>query len=297
MNQKSQPLVSVVLVCYNHEKFILDSIRSVINQNYENIELCIIDDGSKDSSFSIIKSIGESCDRRFKRFNAYTQRNMGLSATLNTALTWVKGEYIIFIAADDLMLENRVFKQVEFLDQNKKYYACSGSQLKIDEFGNLLPKKFQNNILKKIEYKNRKNIFIKSNNIYSPTTMYRTRCLLDLGGYKSDIFIEDLYIFYKAALSDMVHVQLLDVFTYYRIHGGNNHSKFLWMHENKLKILNEFQEFEEYKSIEKLILLEGFYSMAKYGGRSEAMKLIKKVSIYFYHPYFLLGLFFLLVNK
>ena len=50
MSQESQPLVSIVIPCYNHEGFVQDCIRSVIDQTYQNIELIIIDDGSKDNS-------------------------------------------------------------------------------------------------------------------------------------------------------------------------------------------------------------------------------------------------------
>lgn len=297
MSQENLPLVSVVIPCYNHEKFVIESIESILNQSYLNIELLVIDDGSTDNSYAKIESLNELCVKRFSRYEAKVQENIGLTATLNKALKWCKGEFIIIIASDDVMLKDRVEKQVNFLSSNIQYYACSGSQLKIDESSKVLPEKEQTLILKKTYIKDKNNIFRKTNNIYSPTTMFRTKDLLGLGGYKEDIFIEDLYIFYKAAISGLVHAQLPEIFTYYRVHGENNHKRFIWMHENKLKILKALGGFEGCEDLKKLIILEGFYSLSRYVGRDAGLKLLAPASKYFYHPYFLAGLLFLLVNK
>ncbi|MGQ0439007.1 glycosyltransferase family 2 protein, partial [Bacillus sp. B-TM1] len=86
-----QPLVSVIIPCYNHRQYILNSIKSVINQTYKSIELIVIDDGSKDGSFEEIKKIESECQERFIRFECYTRENKGLSATLNEAIQWCQG--------------------------------------------------------------------------------------------------------------------------------------------------------------------------------------------------------------
>lgn len=81
MNQSNQPLVSVVIPCYNHESFVQDSIQSVIDQPYQNIELIIIDDGSKDGSVEKIQEMIPACQERFVRFEFQYRPNKGLSAT------------------------------------------------------------------------------------------------------------------------------------------------------------------------------------------------------------------------
>lgn len=296
LEKNNQPLVSVVIPCYNHEQFVQDSIQSVIDQSYQNIELIIIDDGSKDGSVEMIEHMIPACEKRFSRFEFRNRPNKGLTGTLNEALKWIEGVYCIFIASDDIMINTRLKKQVLFLENNKKYYACSGGQIKINDQNEILPQKNQNMLIKSFCEKNRDNIFKTSNNIYSPTTMFRTKTIHDLGGYHEEILIEDLYIFYRAALRGLVHAQVPECFAYYRMHDNNNHSRFMWMHENKLKILLEIERKEECKPLRKLIYLEGFYSISKYVGRKEALPLLKHCIKYFYHPYFVVGFVNLLIR-
>ncbi len=297
MKESNQSLVSVVIPCYNHEKFVQDCIKSVIDQTYQNIELIIIDDGSKDQSVEKIKEMVGLCNKRFTNFDFRYRPNKGLTHTLNESLDWVKGEFLILIASDDYMTSDRVEIQVEILRNNPEYYACSGSQLKIDENGCKLEYKFQNNLIKKNIVKDRKNIFKSSNNIYSPTTMFRTSVIKDLGGYNPNILIEDLYIFYKAALNDFKHLQVTNVFTYYRVHGSNNHKRYIWMHENKMKILEEFKFFDEYDDIKKLFVSEGFYSISRYSSNKYAYNIFKQYKKFIFFKYLIVGFLFLLLKR
>ncbi|MCD2506173.1 glycosyltransferase family A protein, partial [Staphylococcus aureus] len=73
----------------------------MIDQDYENIELIIIDDGSKDNSVIKIQEMVECCKQRFTRFEFRSRANIGLSATLNEALEWCEGEYFSALASDD----------------------------------------------------------------------------------------------------------------------------------------------------------------------------------------------------
>ena len=92
MNVEDSPLVSVVIACYNHENFVQDCIKSVVAQTYDNIELIIIDDGSKDSSVEKISELIDVCQNRFSRFEFRHRSNKGLTATLNEALERRQGE-------------------------------------------------------------------------------------------------------------------------------------------------------------------------------------------------------------
>ena len=78
MNQKNMPLVTAVIPVYNHEKYVVESIRSILNQTYQNIELIVINDGSKDRSHQMILPLVEECRQRFVRFEYINRENIGL---------------------------------------------------------------------------------------------------------------------------------------------------------------------------------------------------------------------------
>ncbi len=86
---QSMPLVTVIIACYNHEKYIEQSISSVLEQTYGNVELLVIDDGSTDDSVAVIKRLLTAHD-----FNFIEQANQGLSKTLNEAIRRAQGSLI-----------------------------------------------------------------------------------------------------------------------------------------------------------------------------------------------------------
>lgn len=114
---KKLPLVTVVIPCYNHAQYVQESIQSVIDQDYDNIELIIIDDGSKDNSVEKIQEMVSACEERFKRFEFRFRPNKGLCATLNEALDWSCGGYFSPIASDDIMLPHKISFLVDKIKQ------------------------------------------------------------------------------------------------------------------------------------------------------------------------------------
>ena len=106
--------VSVIVPVYNAEKAIERCIRSILDQEYQDIECIAVDDGSKDGSVEKIQEMIPTCQKRFIRFEFRYRPNKGLSATLNEALEWCEGEYYAGFASDDIMLVSRIEKQVNF---------------------------------------------------------------------------------------------------------------------------------------------------------------------------------------
>ncbi|MCK7011762.1 glycosyltransferase family 2 protein [Enterobacter roggenkampii] len=281
--------VSIFVVSYNHAEFVelcLNSIKCQLNVSYD---LTVIDNGSIDGTSDIIRQLNVTQDFKFIENNT----NLGLPATLNMCLDMALGEYICFIAADDYMAINRLFVQVQFLEEHHEFYACSGTQLKVDDNNNLCDIKKQKNIIKNFIVIDKNNIFDRTNIIYSPTSIYRTQALKDIGGYRTDIAIEDLYIYYKAAEKNYKIAVLPNLFSFYRIHPGNSHSKLKWMHENKLKILREFKNAPFYEKLKDLIYLEGFYSLSS-KHKLAALKIIPTIMHRIDSKYLYAGIFKLL---
>lgn len=103
----SQPLVSVIIASYNHEKYIEASIASVAAQTYRNVELLVVDDGSSDGSVELLRGLQAKYG-----FDLRVQQNQGLSRTLNEAIARARGNLIVPFGSDDIMLPQRLEKQV-----------------------------------------------------------------------------------------------------------------------------------------------------------------------------------------
>ena len=133
---ENQPLVSVIVPSYNHERFIIECIESIVNQTYKNIELTVIDDGSKENSPKILKELQTKYG-----FNLVFQENHGIAYTLNRGINeFSKGKYITFCASDDFWLLDKVEKQVEFMENHIEYPMCYGKTHYIDGNSNIIKK-------------------------------------------------------------------------------------------------------------------------------------------------------------
>lgn len=125
-------LVSVIIPAYNHERYVQKTIKSIINQTYENIELIIVNDGSKDSTWQKINEIKDKCEKRFVRVIFETQENQGTCNTLNRLISIAEGEYVYLIASDDIAKQDAIKTEVEFLENNPDYSLVVGDDDFID---------------------------------------------------------------------------------------------------------------------------------------------------------------------
>lgn len=124
MNQ-SAPKVSVIMPVYNREKYIIESVKSITNQNFQDFEFIIIDDGSTDSTPLILRSF---TDKRIKLI--LNKNNMGNYFARNKGMGCATGKYICVMDSDDIALPHRLQKQYDFMEKNQHFGLC-GSLVKI----------------------------------------------------------------------------------------------------------------------------------------------------------------------
>lgn len=108
----TEPLISVIMPAYNAEKYIAESIDTVVNQTYQNWELIVINDGSADNTEAIAHRYALT-DKRIKLIN---QENKKLSAARNTGIAAARGEWVAFLDADDLWVADKLEKQVNIIN-------------------------------------------------------------------------------------------------------------------------------------------------------------------------------------
>ena len=111
--------VSVVMPAYNSERFIRESIESVINQTYDNWELIIVNDGSKDRTKQIIEEYTQKYPTKI--ILLHKSKNEGISKGLNSAIEIANGTYICWLSSDDIYVSDMIESEIEFLNINKEF--------------------------------------------------------------------------------------------------------------------------------------------------------------------------------
>jgi teichuronic acid biosynthesis glycosyltransferase TuaG len=127
------PAVSVIMPSYNHEKFISETIESVLGQTFKDFELIIIDDMSADRSRQIIEEFAQK-DNRIKRI--FHEKNLGIAKTINEGVRNSTGKYVALIASDDLWVSEKLEKQIKILEEDENLVVWCNSAI-IDSNSNL----------------------------------------------------------------------------------------------------------------------------------------------------------------
>jgi glycosyltransferase involved in cell wall biosynthesis len=125
------PLVSVVLPSYNHEKFVSEAIESVLGQDFEDLELIIVDDASTDTSRQIIQKYATE-DARVRVILHET--NCGIAKTMNDGIAAAKGKFLSDTASDDVWMKDKLSKQLAVLESNEDLVVWAEAEI-IDESG------------------------------------------------------------------------------------------------------------------------------------------------------------------
>jgi len=133
---KDEPLVSVIIPTYNSEEYIEELLDSILNQSYKNFKIIISDDASEDSTQNILKEYKRREPEKFVlNFN---KENQGLVGNINRLIPLTSGDYIACADHDDIWRKEKLEKQVEFLENNRDYIACSTDRELITSEGKTL---------------------------------------------------------------------------------------------------------------------------------------------------------------
>lgn len=245
IEEKELLLVSVVVPCYNHEKYVKETIESIINQTYKNIELIVIDDGSKDGSVKVIQELADRYG-----FTFIHRPNKGLTKTLNEGVHLASGDFIAFVASDDYWDITKIEKQVESFNKNDKIVMSFTEGYEINQFSEI------NGVVKYTEsrktFYNFQEILLYAS-LPSASIMVRKEELLKVGGFSEDLKVEDLDIWLKllkdGGLAEVLHEKLM----YYRIHDNNTHANDLMITREHFKIISRYLYLVDIKTRKKVL--------------------------------------------
>ncbi|WP_374542843.1 glycosyltransferase family 2 protein [Flavobacterium sp.] len=240
LRSQEDPMISLILCSYNQGEFVNEGVAAAEEvRKVLNAEIIFIDDGSKDESFKNALASLESSNNYF----VGTKKNCGLVHSLNLGLKMARGKYSIFLAIDDKLVVEGVStacRQLEIIDQagffiaNAMYFGegiernpvykqqhLSFFRTPINELKPITPSKLPPPLL-------------------IQATVFRTKFLINLGGWHSDVILDDLPLFLRIFSKDLVAGQdfLYDLkvnLCEYRQHGNNSHV-------NVLRIYNLYEE-------------------------------------------------------
>ncbi len=188
-----KPLVSIICISYNHERYIIEALKSVFDQSYENLEIIICDDSSTDSSQQVIRDFVAGKENIKLQLNS---SNIGYTSTFNQAFDLSKGDYIVDFALDDVMHAEFISKSVEQLQKvDAECGVCFSNANYINESSDILANHNEElrkkGLLKEVPHGDVFEEILKRYFICTPTMMIHRSVLERLNGYDSDLEFED----------------------------------------------------------------------------------------------------------
>lgn len=211
--------VTILLPAYNAALYLRDSLDSIMRQAFKDFDVLLIDDGSMDDTSKIAIEYS-NIDRRIKYYK--NEKNIGLIKTFNKGLSLAKGEYIVRMDADDIMFDDRLYKQVKYMDSNPECFVCGGQMEYIGGLTGMapiLPQKYEDLLY----------LSLINCPLYHPTTIIRNSAIKQFGLKYNDSYkhAEDYKFWSDIIFSHPNSIaNIKDVVLFYRISNNQITAKY-----------------------------------------------------------------------
>jgi glycosyltransferase involved in cell wall biosynthesis len=249
------PLVSIIIISYNHASYVIEAINSVLNQTYSSIELIIIDDFSTDNTFEIIQSIYKK-KSNFLFFQ--NESNSGLNYSIEKGLKYSKGEYITVFSADDFLIKTKTREQIDVILKNNLDGVFGTGYL------------FDNGVTSLI---NVNKVFRKNDKTAILSYLYKfdwSAPLLQSALLKREVFFTlmplrkdfklDDWVFTIKAFEKFNVVYYNQPFFYYRIHDSNLHKNYWNTFPMRIDIISRISPFKnKSKGLSNIFFSQSLY--------------------------------------
>ncbi|MFV0552699.1 MAG: glycosyltransferase family 2 protein [Anaerorhabdus sp.] len=208
--------ITILLPVYNGERYLASALDSIRKQTFENFVCLILDDGSSDGTADISRRAVES-DERF-RYIGFSNR--GLVTTLNEGLSLVDTEWIARLDADDIMVSNRLERQLAFAQENPHLSVAASYVKYIDDVGRIFGEGRSRFISTEVVQEAlREGDLI---GLHHPSVLARTSAMRRMNGYREEAWLaEDTDLWTRMAEHGMEILVQREFLTYYRVHGSS----------------------------------------------------------------------------
>lgn len=245
-----QPLVSILIPSYNHIAYVKESIVSAVSQDYQNIELIVIDDGSSDGSVDLLRLLSQ-----YYNFKLICRENRGLCTTLNELVELSNGKYITILASDDVFYKNKISALIGYLESepelamvysDMQIINASGAAVKVVKSKACTINPFRDVLTGRVK-------------INSVTTIVRSSVLRE---FKYDVnYIEDLYMWLEISKNYKI-MKVEGVYSLYRQHGENFSASVSKMIREERKVIELYKSSEYFGSAKKAWAMYWYSSLS-----------------------------------
>ncbi|MFH1198236.1 MAG: glycosyltransferase family A protein [bacterium] len=214
---KPSPLISVIVTTYNCEKYIADTLKSVLNQTYKNFEIIIVDDSSSDNTISVIKEIMQLDSRIFLHKTEHAGRP---SVPRNLGIQKAQGQYLAFLDGDDIWIPHKLESQLNYFERNTEYSFCYSMSVTFGDV-NIFSPKFEVLPLFSKQARTKSELISKGNPVTCSTVLVKTHLIKEVGGFDEDIElkVEDYDLWIRLAeYGPICFVPRIQ--TFYRVHNS-----------------------------------------------------------------------------
>jgi glycosyltransferase involved in cell wall biosynthesis len=263
----NQPLVSILMNCYNGERYLQEAIDSIYYQTYSNWEIIFIDNCSTDSSAKIAKSYDQGRLKYYK-----TEKNISLGAARNWGMKFINGNFLAFLDTDDVWFSNKLEKQLNVIGEDIAFVY--GPVIHINEKGDALR---ETKINKEKNFKS----LLERYDINMHSTLINLK-IVNVKFNEELSYCPDFDLFMKIVSENNNFVSINSSLAKYRIHSNSMSRKTINIQMNEVSlVLNKLKKntflYNKYKKsfdiciykfdclikVKKMIALKSFYSASK----------------------------------
>lgn len=212
-SEKELPKISIITPSFNQGHFIKETIESVLNQNYPNLEYLVMDGGSTDDTVKILKTYGN-------KISWVSKKDKGQTDAINKGIQKSTGDILAYINSDDVMLPNTLHTIAEYFNDNLDAQWLTGDYFIIDANGNKI-QSFVANYKKMLRMFPNKHVLSIANFIIQPSTFWRRTLTDEIGLFREDLtYVMDFEYWMRAIQKYPLHI-LPNHFSLFRIHGNS----------------------------------------------------------------------------
>ncbi len=237
-----EPLVSVICITRNHERFCVEALDSVLNQTYKNIEWIILDAASTDNTVEIIDNwlVENNADAVFLK-----EKDLkSITVNLNKALAYAHGEYLQILSLDDVLQNEKLEQQIKIFQSIPYLGLLLSNAIRFNELAETgrYTQTDSNRNFENYSNKELSELFLEHNYFCAPGALIKLDALNHLQGFDENLFIEDTDMWFRFCISDWLVKYQDIVHVKYR-----EHSTSFWHNVNHKIIIGYFQFYVKHK--------------------------------------------------